>query len=55
MDRETLGQRIRALRIRQGVSQAQLAFPELSDSYISLIESDKRVPPRVWWSCSRRS
>ncbi|TNY35803.1 helix-turn-helix domain-containing protein [Thermomonospora catenispora] len=41
---ETLGQRIRALRIRQGVSQAQLAFPELSDSYISLIESDKRVP-----------
>ncbi|MFB4315573.1 tetratricopeptide repeat protein [Actinomadura sp. 21ATH] len=44
MDRETLGQRIRALRIRQGISQAQLAFPELSDSYISLIESDKRVP-----------
>lgn len=41
---ETLGQRIRTLRIRQGVSQAQLAFPELSDSYISLIESDKRVP-----------
>jgi tetratricopeptide (TPR) repeat protein len=41
---ETLGQRIRALRIRQGVSQAQLAYPELSDSYISLIESDKRVP-----------
>jgi tetratricopeptide (TPR) repeat protein len=26
------------------MSQAQLAFPELSDSYISLIESDKRVP-----------
>ncbi|GLW62950.1 hypothetical protein Arub01_11940 [Actinomadura rubrobrunea] len=44
MERETLGQRIRALRIRQGISQAQLAFPELSDSYISLIESDKRVP-----------
>ncbi|MCP2338585.1 tetratricopeptide repeat protein [Actinomadura rupiterrae] len=44
MDRETLGQRIRALRIRQGMSQAQLAYPELSDSYISLIESDKRVP-----------
>ncbi|WP_233510634.1 helix-turn-helix domain-containing protein [Actinomadura craniellae] len=32
------------MRIRQGISQAQLAFPELSDSYISLIESDKRVP-----------
>ncbi|GLZ04187.1 hypothetical protein Acsp03_16530 [Actinomadura sp. NBRC 104412] len=44
MDRESLGQRIRALRIRHGISQAQLAFPELSDSYISLIESDKRVP-----------
>jgi tetratricopeptide (TPR) repeat protein len=43
-DQETLGGRIRALRIRQGISQAQLAFPELSDSYISLIESDKRVP-----------
>jgi tetratricopeptide (TPR) repeat protein len=41
---ESLGQRIRLLRIRKGVSQAQLAFPELSDSYISLIESDKRVP-----------
>jgi tetratricopeptide (TPR) repeat protein len=41
---ESLGQRIRTLRIRQGISQAQLAFPELSDSYISLIESDKRVP-----------
>jgi tetratricopeptide (TPR) repeat protein len=41
---ESLGQRIRLLRIRKGVSQAQLAFPELSDSYISLIESDKRLP-----------
>jgi tetratricopeptide (TPR) repeat protein len=41
---ESLGQRIRLLRVRKGVSQAQLAFPELSDSYISLIESDKRVP-----------
>ncbi|MCW2937621.1 MAG: helix-turn-helix domain protein [Actinomycetia bacterium] len=41
---ESLGQRIRLLRIRKGVSQAQLAFPELSDSYISLIESDKRIP-----------
>lgn len=41
---ESLGHRIRLLRIRKGVSQAQLAFPELSDSYISLIESDKRVP-----------
>ncbi|MCD0451052.1 tetratricopeptide repeat protein [Actinocorallia sp. API 0066] len=44
MSQETLGDRIRNLRIKLGVSQAQLAFPELSDSYISLIESDKRVP-----------
>lgn len=43
-DQETLGGRIRELRIRLGISQAQLAYPELSDSYISLIESDKRVP-----------
>src|SRR5437016_6495 len=40
----TLGQRLRDLRVRAGLSQAQLAFPELSDSYISLIESDKRKP-----------
>lgn len=30
--------------MRLGISQAQLAFPELSDSYVSLIESDKRTP-----------
>lgn len=40
----SLGRRIRASRIRQGLSQAQLALPELSDSYVSLIESGKRVP-----------
>src|SRR5918992_3442422 len=40
----TLGQRLRDLRMRRGISQAELAFPELSDSYISLIESDKRTP-----------
>jgi tetratricopeptide (TPR) repeat protein len=32
------------MRIRRGLSQAQLALPELSDSYVSLIESGKRVP-----------
>jgi transcriptional regulator with XRE-family HTH domain len=32
------------VRIRKGLSQAQLALPELSDSYISLIESGKRMP-----------
>jgi tetratricopeptide (TPR) repeat protein len=40
----SLGHRIRAARIRRGLSQAQLALPELSDSYVSLIESGKRVP-----------
>lgn len=41
---ESLGQRLRDLRLRRGISQAQLAFPELSDSYVSLIESGKRLP-----------
>src|SRR3954465_1766582 len=41
---EALGRRIRDLRVRRGMSQAQLALPELSDSYVSLIESGKRVP-----------
>jgi tetratricopeptide (TPR) repeat protein len=27
-----------------GMSQAQLAYPELSDSYVSLIESGRRIP-----------
>jgi tetratricopeptide (TPR) repeat protein len=40
----SLGQRLRDLRVSRGISQAQLAFPELSDSYVSLIESDKRTP-----------
>jgi tetratricopeptide (TPR) repeat protein len=30
--------------VRKGLSQAQLALPELSDSYVSLIESGKRTP-----------
>jgi transcriptional regulator with XRE-family HTH domain len=41
---ESLGQRLRDLRLRRGISQAQLAFPELSDSYVSLIESGRRIP-----------
>lgn len=40
----SLGKRIRLSRVRMGLSQAQLALPELSDSYVSLIESGKRVP-----------
>ncbi|TQM01160.1 helix-turn-helix protein [Actinoallomurus bryophytorum] len=41
---ESLGERIRNLRLRRNLSQAQLAWPELSDSYVSLIESGKRTP-----------
>lgn len=40
----SLGERIRDLRLRRRLSQAQLAWPELSDSYVSLIESGKRTP-----------
>ncbi len=32
------------MRLRQGMSQAALAKPDLSDSYISLVESGKRTP-----------
>ncbi|SDR06759.1 helix-turn-helix domain-containing protein [Thermostaphylospora chromogena] len=41
---DLIGQRIKAMRRQRGLSQAQLAHPELSDSYISLIESGKRTP-----------
>jgi tetratricopeptide (TPR) repeat protein len=41
---DSLGERIRNLRLRKNMSQAQLAWPELSDSYVSLIESGKRTP-----------
>lgn len=39
-----IGKRIREARLRAGLSQSQLAHPELSDSYISLIESGGRTP-----------
>lgn len=41
---DLVGQRIKATRRQRGFSQAQLAHPELSDSYVSLIESGKRTP-----------
>jgi tetratricopeptide (TPR) repeat protein len=51
----TLGDRVRKLRVRLGMSQVRLAGPGLSDSYISLIESDKRVPsPAVIEELARR-
>jgi len=42
----TLGQRLRALRIEQGLSQADLAGDMVSPSYVSLIETDRRSPER---------
>ena len=40
----SVGERVRNLRLSKHLSQAQLAGSELSDSYISLIESGKRTP-----------
>jgi transcriptional regulator with XRE-family HTH domain len=42
----TLGQRLRALRLERGLSQAELAGDLVSPSYVSLIESDRRSPDR---------
>ncbi len=39
-----LGSRIRSLRCDRGLTQAELAGPKLSESYVSLIESGKRQP-----------
>lgn len=39
-----ISRRIKETRLRLGLSQAQLAYPELSDSYVSLIESGNRIP-----------
>lgn len=39
-----IGRRVKTARQRMGLSQLQLARPELSDSYLSLIESGKRMP-----------
>lgn len=41
---ELISKRIKEIRRQRGLSQAQLAHPELSDSYISLIESGSRTP-----------
>jgi transcriptional regulator with XRE-family HTH domain len=40
----SVGERVRALRLSRKLSQSQLARPDLSDSYVSLIESGKRTP-----------
>ncbi len=40
----SVGRRIKVSRVELGLSQAQLAGDDLSDSYISLIESGQRAP-----------
>jgi tetratricopeptide (TPR) repeat protein len=45
-DAVELGSRIRSVRRERGLTQAELAGPELSESYISLIEGGKRQPGR---------
>jgi transcriptional regulator with XRE-family HTH domain len=42
----SLGQRLRALRVERGLSQAELAGDLVSPSYVSLIETDRRSPER---------
>ncbi|GAA1168420.1 transcriptional regulator with XRE-family HTH domain [Kitasatospora gansuensis] len=44
MDSKTIGTRIGQLRRAAGMSQAELAGPNLSPSYISLLEAGKRTP-----------
>jgi len=41
---ETVGQRIRRIRIERGFSQRELAAPGVSYAYISRIEADARTP-----------
>src|SRR5919108_3970048 len=41
---ETIGQRIRRLRLKRGLSQRQLAVPGVGYAYISRIENGDREP-----------
>jgi transcriptional regulator with XRE-family HTH domain len=43
-DKAGLGERIRRARLDRGLSQRDLAVPLLTPSYVSLIESGKRIP-----------
>lgn len=43
-DKAGLGERIRRARIERGLSQRDVALPLLTPSYVSLIESGKRIP-----------
>jgi transcriptional regulator with XRE-family HTH domain len=42
--RETLGQRLKRLRLERGFSQRDLSSPGLSYAYISRVEADARSP-----------
>ncbi|HYO60473.1 MAG TPA: helix-turn-helix domain-containing protein [Actinomycetota bacterium] len=43
-DKAGLGERIRRARVERGLSQRDVAMPLLTPSYVSLIESGKRIP-----------
>lgn len=43
----TLGQRLKAVRVERGLTQAEVAGPEYSAAYISTIESGRRQPSRA--------
>jgi transcriptional regulator with XRE-family HTH domain len=53
---ETIGQRLKRLRLERGLSQRDLGSPGLSYAYISRIEADARTPsakarrriPKAW-------
>ncbi|OEV04859.1 hypothetical protein AN216_05405 [Streptomyces oceani] len=42
--RPSVGHRIRQARLRIGLSQTELAGADISPSYVSLVEHDKRIP-----------
>src|ERR671934_2435962 len=43
-EEETIGQRVRRLRLKRGLSQRQLAGPGVTYAYVSRIESGGRKP-----------
>lgn len=52
---QTIGERVRSLRLDRGLSQAQLGGSELSASYVSLLEAGKRqVSNRILETLARR-
>lgn len=44
---ETVGQRIRRLRVEQGLSQRDLAEPGVTYSYLSRVEAGTRQPSEM--------